>query len=212
MGRNPVSLAIINDFEVVVAGLAALLLPYADRIRIVELDSRAEVRSPVDIVIWDTFATAQGDKTDVGDLVGREGVGKVVVYSWNIDRPLIDRTLAAGINGYLAKSLPIDRLVDALERIHAGETVVERGDGGVAMRGPWPGQEAGLSPREAEVLALITQGLSNDEIAERCYVSINTVKSTVRGAYRKIGVTRRAQAVAWGLQHDLEPQPARIHP
>jgi NarL family two-component system response regulator LiaR len=212
MRGSPVSLAIVNDYELIVAGLAALLAPYRDRLHIVELDSRTDVQSPVDIAIWDTFAAAQGDRTDVSDLVGQPHIGRVAVYSWNIDQLLIDRSLAGGVSGYLAKSLPVDTLVDCLERIHAGETVVARGDGSMSMPMEWPGRDAGLSAREAEVLALITQGRTNSEIAERCYLSINTVKSVVRSTYRKLGVTRRAQAVAWGMEHDFRPDVSRLHP
>lgn len=212
MSAVPVRLAIVNDYELIVAGLAALLEPYRDRLRIVELDLRTDVHSPVDIAIWDTFAAAQGDRADVSDLVDRPHIGRVVVYSWNIDQLLIDRSMAGGVSGYLAKSLPVDRLVDSLERIHAGETLVERGDGSMSMPMPWPGRHAGLSAREAEVVALITQGRTNNEIAEICYLSINTVKSVVRSAYRKLGVTRRAQAVAWGLEHDFRPDTARVRP
>ena len=75
--------------------------------------------------------------------------------------------------------------------------------------GEWPGREFGLSSRESEVLALITQGLSNQEIAERTYLSINSVKTYIRTAYRKIEVTRRAQAVAWGMRHGFEPDRMR---
>lgn len=212
MSSSPVTLAIVNDYELIIAGLAALLQPYRDRVRIVELDSSTPVQAPVDVVIWDTFATVQGDRTDVSNLVRQDNVGRVVVYSWNIDQQLIDRSLSGGVHGYLAKSLPVHRLVDCLERIHAGETVVERGDGSMSMPMAWPGQEAGLSAREAEVLALITQGRTNNEIAERCYLSINTVKSIVRSTYRKLGVTRRSQAVAWGMAHDFSPDVMRIHP
>lgn len=67
---------------------------------------------------------------------------------------------------------------------------------------------AALTKRELEVLTLITQGLSNDEIARELYVTGNTVKSFVRGAYRKIGVTRRPQAVIWGFQHGLMEEAA----
>ena len=60
------------------------------------------------------------------------------------------------------------------------------------------------------MLALITQGLSNQEIAERSYLAINSVKTYIRTAYRKIDVTRRAQAVAWGMRHGFEPDRSRI--
>jgi DNA-binding CsgD family transcriptional regulator len=69
---------------------------------------------------------------------------------------------------------------------------------------PAVAEELGLSTREAEILALIATGHSNLEIAERCFLSINTVKSYVRTTYRKIGVQTRAQAVAWAIHHGLE--------
>ena len=69
----------------------------------------------------------------------------------------------------------------------------------------WPAKDAGLSHGEAEVVSLIVQGLSNDQIAEQCYLSLNTVKTYVRSAYRKMDVTTRAQAVAWGIENGLKP-------
>ena len=92
-----------------------------------------------------------------------------------------------------------------------GEVVILTGDhetsvGGV---GDWPGRSAGLSSREAEILALITQGLSNQEMADRLFVSINTIKTYVRSTYRKIGVERRAQAVLWGVDNGFKPDTLR---
>ena len=78
--------------------------------------------------------------------------------------------------------------------------------------GDWPGRAEGLTAREAEVIALITQGLSNAEIAERASLSINSVKSYIRTSYRKMGVTSRTNAVLWGLEHGFSPDRIRIHP
>ncbi|MDP2774124.1 MAG: response regulator transcription factor, partial [Nocardioides sp.] len=102
-------------------------------------------------------------------------------------------------------------IVSALERVMAGEAVVLSGDSetSVGAEGDWPGRAAGLSPREAEILALITQGLRNQEIADRAYLSINSVKTYIRSAYRKIGVERRAQAVLWGVKNGFEPDTER---
>jgi DNA-binding NarL/FixJ family response regulator len=61
--------------------------------------------------------------------------------------------------------------------------------------------EVPLSPREAEILTLISRGRSNEEITGELYLSLNTVKSHIRSAYRKIGVTTRAQAVIWCFTH-----------
>jgi two-component system, NarL family, response regulator LiaR len=62
-----------------------------------------------------------------------------------------------------------------------------------------------LSTRESQILALIVRGLSNQEIAETAFLSINSVKTYIRTAYRKMGVTRRSQAVVWAMQHGFEP-------
>jgi DNA-binding CsgD family transcriptional regulator len=72
------------------------------------------------------------------------------------------------------------------------------------------GRGEGLTDREAEVLALITQGKSNLEIAALMFLSINTVKSYVRSTYRKIGVTTRPHAILWGIEHGFTPDHHRI--
>ena len=70
----------------------------------------------------------------------------------------------------------------------------------------WPGRSEGLSDREAEIIALITQGKSNAEIAALTYLSINSVKTYIRTGYRKIGVSSRTQAVLWGIEHGFKQQ------
>ena len=81
--------------------------------------------------------------------------------------------------------------------MHRGET----GADPAARAGGTPDGMAELSAREAEVLELICHGMSNLEIADQLFVSVNSVKTYVRQIYQKIGVARRAQAVAWGLAH-----------
>ena len=73
----------------------------------------------------------------------------------------------------------------------------------------WPGKAEGLSARESEIIALITQGLTNEDIAARAHLSINSVKTYIRTSYRKMGVERRSQAVLWGVQHGFAPEAAR---
>jgi DNA-binding NarL/FixJ family response regulator len=112
----------------------------------------------------------------------------------------------------LSKTLNAGDLVAALEAVHAGESVISD----VAPRArtiqalDWPGRAEGLSDREAEVLALITQGKSNADVARLMYLSPNTVKSYIRAVYRKIGVGSRTQAVLWGVEHGFTPDHHRI--
>ena len=208
----PIRIAIVNDYEIVVAGVAAAVAPYADRVEIVELDSSMPVVSDVDVVLYDTFGQAQGDSLDPDDVV-LNGTARVVVFSWNVTSELVERALAKGVAGYLDKSLSAEQIVAAIEAVHRGERVVPSAGAGAdsadSETAAWPGRAHGLSNREAEVLALITQGLSNQEIADRTYLSINSVKTYIRTAYRKLGLTRRAQAVVWGMQHGLQPDRSR---
>ncbi len=205
---RPIRLAIVDDYAVVIAGVAALLADH--RIDVVETDASLPVVSDVDIVLYDTFGQVQGDGLDLEDFV-RDSGAKVVIYSWNLQPELVDRAVESGASGYLSKVLTGAEIVAALERIMAGETVVVSGshETSVDGAGDWPGRSVGLSPREAEVMALITQGLSNQEIADRAYLSINSVKTYIRSAYRKAGVQRRSQAVLWGVAHDFRPDTVR---
>ncbi len=112
----------------------------------------------------------------------------------------------------LVKVLTGPAIVAALERIMEGETVIMTGsqETSVDAAGDWPGRSVGLSPREAEVLALIAHGLNNKQIAQRAFVGIDSVKTYIRSAYRKIGVESRSQAVLWAVQHGFEPDTERL--
>lgn len=207
---RPVRVAVVNDYEIVVAGIASVLQPYADRVAVVELDTGLPVVSDVDVVLYDTFGQVQGDGIDLAELVRGSGA-RVAIFSWNTDPALVRRALDHGAAAYLSKELDAPGIVEAIERVHAGERVVPAGSEPVeTATGSWPGREHGLTAREAEVVALITQGLTNQEIAERSYLSINSVKTYIRTAYRKMGVARRSQAVGWGVQHGFEPERRRI--
>ena len=206
--EHPIRLAIVDDYAVVIAGVASFLS--TERIDVVETGASMEVISDVDVVLYDTFGQVQGTGIDLEDFV-RDSGAKVVIYSWNLEPQMVEEAVAAGASGYLSKVLTGPEIVAALERVVGGEIVILPGDheSSVGGAGDWPGRSAGLTPREAEVLALITQGLTNQQIADRIYVSINSVKSYIRTAYRKIGVERRAQAVLWGAENGFRPDTLR---
>ena len=208
MPGEPLRVAIVNDYEIVVVGIAGVLQEFPERVRVVELDSGLPVRSEVDLVLYDSFGQAQGAALDIPAVVGESGA-RVVIFSWNTQPELVQQSLAAGASGYVSKSVTGGELVELLERIHSGETVVPPSEEGEGAFGHWPGDDHGLSPREAEVLALICQGLSNEQITERAFLSINTVKSYVRSLYQKIGVESRTQAVLWGVDHGFRPDHVR---
>ncbi len=209
-----ISVALINDYEVVVRGLASMLHAYSDRIEVVELDLNRQVGNSVDVALYDTFASPQGDRDRVKSLASNPLVAKVVVYSWNTDDDLVHAALANGAAGYISKGVSARELTAALEGIHEGvEEIYATASTATIVAGDWPGRDEGLTQREAEVLALITQGLSNDEVAEMAHLSINSVKTYIRSAYRRIAVDSRTKAVLWGIEHGFRPDHTRVtHP
>ena len=206
--KRVLRLAIVDDYPVVVAGVASFLA--SEGIDVVETGALMPVINDVDLVLFDTFGQVQGVGIDLQDFV-RDSGAKVVVYSWNLEPRMIQQAMAGGASGYLSKVLTGAEVVAALERVMAGEVVVITGENetSVGGAGDWPGRSFGLSPREAEALALITQGLTNQEIADRVFLSTNTVKTYIRSAYRKIGVERRPQAIVWGMANGFQPDALR---
>ena len=208
----PVRVALVDDYDVVVMGLAHLFDAYRDRIVVAELDTNEPVTDEVDVVLYDSFAQPEADHDDIAVLVDNPHARHVVVYTWNFHPALVDSAMTKGASGYLSKTLPAHELVTAIEAIADGKVVISdappRSRPAVGL--DWPGRTEGLTDREAEVLALVTQGKSNSEIAEVMYLSINTVKTYIRSAYRKIGVTGRSHAMLWGLDHGFQPDHHRI--
>ncbi len=209
---SPITVALVDDYDVVVMGVANMLDRYRDRVIIAELDSTMPVDDTVDIVLYDSFAQPESDHDEIAALVANPRARRVVVYTWNFHSDLIASAQQHGAHGYLSKTLPARDLVAALEAVHAGETVISdvppRARSAVGL--DWPGRGEGLSDRESEILALITQGMSNADVARLTYLSPNTVKSYIRTIYRKIDVGSRTQAVLWGVEHGFTPDHHRI--
>jgi two-component system, NarL family, response regulator LiaR len=199
---SAVRVALLNDYEIVLRGLEALLEKYTDSVEVVAAVVGDEATSHADVILYDTF----GHRADGPKLreVVEANAAKVVVYTW--DTHPAESFYADGAAACVHKGTPGESLVEVILAVHEGRPVptadTEAGEPG---NGTVFGQEYGLSQREAEVLAFIAQGLSNQEIADHAFLSINTVKTYIRTAYQKIGVTRRAQAVLWALEHDLAP-------
>ncbi|OBB62829.1 response regulator transcription factor [Mycobacterium sp. 852014-50255_SCH5639931] len=208
----PITVALVDDYDVVVKGVANMLDPYRDRVVIAELDSTMPVDDAVDIVLYDSFAQPESDQEEIGVLTANPRARRVVVYTWNFHPDLVESARRHGAHGYLSKTLPARELVAALEAVHSGEVIISpvTGRPRSAPGLDWPGRNEGLSDREAEILALITQGKSNADVARLTYLSPNTVKSYIRTIYRKIGVGSRTQAVLWGVHHGFTPDHHRI--
>jgi len=202
-----IRVALVNDYELVLRGLADMLAPFDDRIDVVQLDARRRVTVDVDVALYDTFAQPEPDDEDVARLAANDRIRTVAVFTWKMDQDLIDAAVARGATGYFAKSSTAEHLAEGLLRVAAGEQVLEAPRRRVPS-GPgvdWPGRVDGISDRQSEILALITQGKRNVEIAELTHLSPNTVKTHIRTLYSKIGAENRVDAVLWGTENGFRP-------
>ena len=199
--RGPIRVALVDDVELVCAGLEAMLQPLAARVQVTGLDASNGSNGSVDIVLFDTLGHPWDAANRVRDLAADPRVGAVAVYTWRLAPGQLDAALDAGARGALAKSLTATELADELLAVHAGEVVVsaalrtEHDDAGA-------GHVFGLTARETEVASLLARGLSNREIAASLFISEHTVKTHLKAIFRKTGVGTRARAVA-RIESDL---------
>jgi DNA-binding NarL/FixJ family response regulator len=197
----PITVSLVNDYEIIVAGLAAMLAPYSDRVRVVEVEVNGEPRRQADIALFDTFAGRRHALSRATSMVRDGYVSHVVLYTWDATADFLAQAEQAGVSGVILKSVGGERLVQALERVLAGERL------GMShiTRSPRSEQTSELSNREKEVLALLALGSTNRQIANERYLSVDTVKSHMRRLYSKLGVSNRTQAALRADEFQLRP-------
>jgi DNA-binding NarL/FixJ family response regulator len=134
---------------------------------------------------------------------------RVIALTTYADEPTVLSALRAGARGYLTKDAGADEISRAIMAVARGEAALDHAVQHhvltAALQGPQDALPDGLTPREAEVLTLIADGLTNSEIADRLVVSPATVKSHVNRLFSKAGVRDRGQAVAYAYRTGLAP-------
>ena len=158
-----------------------------------------------DIILYDVIGLASGETSELDRL--RQQTGSVVIaVSYDGLRPDLEAVaLERGAAAVVPLGVSAEQLIEVINAAIEGTL-----DAISTVRTPaddeaFPGKDVGLSRRESEVLGLIVQGRTNQEIATECFLSINSIKTYIRSAYRKIGISHRAQAVGWGMQHGFPP-------
>lgn len=192
--------AVVSDIALIRCGLQAMLKSFSDRVRVSGRPLRAVRRTRADV----TVLHPGQEMLAAMSLLADPGNGRVLLYACNLSPDQVGRVLAGGCAGYVDYRVRADVLMEAVESAAEGYP-----GPGVSPQQAWPGPGHGLSPREAEVIGLIGHGLTNQDIADRMYLSVNTVKTYIRSAYHKIGVTRRVEAIRWSIEHDIPAAPER---
>ncbi|MGI8447080.1 MAG: response regulator [Streptosporangiaceae bacterium] len=214
---GPISVVIVDDHQMVLDGLKAMLAPYRDQVDIVgeSSDPREAVRLAgelkPDAVLLDVRLREASGLDLCAEILRVTPGCKVVFLTVYDDEQYLYQALRVGAAGFLLKRIRGGELVDYLRRIFDGEVLIDPSLAGrVALSAArlrsgefWPGAHLGLTQRESEVLSLLVGGLSNRAIAMRLVVSEETVKSHSRGIYRKLNVSDRAGAVAVALREGV---------
>jgi len=217
LAGRPVRIVLVDDHEMVIEGLKAMLAAFTERVQVVgqavgaerALDVIAELDP--DIVLCDVRMQGSSGLDLCQALRERDPARKVVMLSVYDDEQYLFQAMRVGASGYLLKSIGSDELVRQLEFVQRGETAI---DPGMAARAVdtaariqrdefWPGARHGLSQRESEILSYVVSGLSNRGIANKLVIADETVKSHLRSIYRKLGVSDRTGAVATALREGI---------
>jgi len=215
--QGPVRVVLVDDHEMVIEGLKAMLAAFRSRVRVVGqavgADSAMSVIAGLapDVVLCDVRMQGSSGLDLCRAVRERDPERKVVLLSVYEDEQYLFQAMRAGASGYLLKRISGEELVAQIERAHRGDTVI---DPGMAARAVdtaarlqrdeyWPGARQGLTQRESEILSFMVSGLSNRAIAARLVIGDETVKSHLRSIYRKLEVGDRTSAVATALREGI---------
>jgi len=201
---TPVTVALVNDYDIVLAGLAAMLKPFRDRIVILDRAVDRSPDTPVDVSLYDTYGEVEGQVDRIRALAMDPVAGRLVIFSFGASQSLVNAAVAAGAAGFVAKTVTAHQLADAVLAVAEGRRVVltPSAHRHLAASLAWPGRTRQLSGRDSELLVLLREGCTNREIADRLYLSENTVKTHLRRLFTKLGVSNRTQAAMVATEDD----------
>jgi DNA-binding NarL/FixJ family response regulator len=142
---------------------------------------------------------------EVARALGRSGEAgtAVILYTAFGDRALLTEALDAGARGFVLKEAPLAEVVRAVELVSAGRTYVDPVLAGVISSSAATGKIVTLTQRERDVLRLLADGLSNEEIGKELFISPETVRTHLRKAMAKLDADTRTEAVATALRQSL---------
>lgn len=213
--ETPTRVLVVDDHAVVRGGLRLFLLAFDDLDLVGEANSGERALAlcadlQPDVVLMDLVMPGMGGVEAIRLLRQRHPQVQVIALTSFQEKEMVREALQAGAIGYLLKNVSADDLAAAVREAHAGRsTLAPEAIQALIQMEPAPRiseQDLALAfeltPREQEVLALMVEGLSNPDIAERLVVSRSTAKAHVSNILSKMGVSNRAEAISLALQYN----------
>jgi NarL family two-component system response regulator LiaR len=208
--QAPIKVVIVDDHPILRHGIKTMLFTFDD-ISVVgeagnglEALARCQDTKP-DVMLMDVVMPGMNGVETTRAVLKQCPQVKIIMLTSFPNQGLVQEALEAGAVGFLLKDAPIDTLGDAIRSAHAGHSTLapEATQALIQDKSRPPKLGHDLSPREREVLALVVEGLSNEEIADRLVISVNTVRKHVSACMSKLEATNRAQAAAQAVRHQI---------
>lgn len=207
---DPIRVMVVDDHAVVRSGLRTFLLAFDDIELVAEAASGEEAlrlcpEARPDVVLMDMVMPGMDGADATRELRQRCPQTQVLALTSFQNGELVRDALQAGAIGYLLKDVPIDALATAIREARAGRSTLAPAAAQALVRATrqQPELEFDLTERQKEVLALVVEGLSNAEIAERLVISLATARYHVSTILSKLSASNRAEAAAMAVKHNL---------
>lgn len=217
MTKQVIRLVMVDDHEMVLHGVKAMLAHFVEDIDVVGTATNVDGAMSLvtterpDVILCDIRLGRESGLDLCKQVKAASPDTHVVFLTVYEDEQYLYQALRVGASGYILKRVDGAELVTHLGRVMEGDVVIDTALAGrIALSAArlnagefWPGAHLGLTQRESEVLALLVANHSNKGIAAKLVVSEDTVKTHIRGLYRKLGVSDRGGAVAVALREGL---------
>lgn len=216
--QNPISVMVVDDHPTMLWGLSRLIEAQADAMRLVGSASNCDealalaAQAAPDVIVLD-LTLGERSGIEIMEQLQRSRRSRVLVLTAERDRHKLDQAVLAGAQGVLRKDAPAQQVVEAIERVHRGEMLVDGATLGRLLnelRSPPPAdpeskKQAQLTPKERKIVdvVLMSEGASNKALADRLFVTEHTLRNHLSSIYQKLEVANRLELYIYARKHQM---------
>ena len=203
---------VVDDHEMVRLGVTSYLMVQPDIEVVAEAENGLQgyqkaLELKPDIILMDLVMEVMDGIEATKKIVAEWPEAKIIIVTSFLDDEKVFPAMDSGASGYLLKTSSANEIADAIRAIYQGDTVIEKEVSDKILDKQYsdslPKPHDQLTSREFEVLLLIGEGYSNQEIADELFITLKTVKTHVSNILSKLEVEDRTQATIYAFKHNL---------